>query len=389
MNFTAAKKIDILFLSQGSDFYGSNIIMLEAAKHLKKRGYNIHIIFPNHGPIIREFDAIKISSEILNLGILRRKYVNLFGLINRGYFLLIALLKLFLFIKKHKIELVYSNGLGVIVGFFVAQLTRKKHLWHIHEIIQKPKFFYVFYRIILNLDISYKIAVSEAVRLFWSKNRSKKFSMIYNGIPSTEILVNNSKLRNELEIPPSVLLIGMIGRVSYLKGQEYFIRICHELLKHKSNLKFIMVGDVYSGNEQLYQDLIALKERLGVSSSIIDLGYRRDITNILAALDLFILPSILPDSFPTVILEAMGQGKAIVSTRQGGALEMLEDKISGTFIPINDEKAASNIIIPLLNDQKLRTEMGYRARKKVLMDFSSEKFQKNLIELIDTIYHNY
>ena len=207
--------------------------------------------------------------------------------------------------------------------------------------------------------------------------------MIYNGIPLPPAPTTNNKVRNELDLHQSTLVVGMIGRVSYWKGQDYFIRISHELLKHDGEVKFIMVGDVYPGNEHLYDELTQLKQLLGVTNSIFDLGYRRDIPDILSALDLFILPSTLPDPFPTVILEAMGQGKAIVATRHGGALEMLEENVSGAFIPINDEKAASTIIFSLLKQKKLRTEMGIQARKRVSNDFSSAKFKKKIIATIE------
>lgn len=379
------EKGNILFLSQGADFYGSNLILLEASKHLKEQGFQIHVILALPGPIIQEFEKENITTEIMNLGILRRSYVTFFGLINRGYYFSKALITLIRLIKRRKIDIIYSNGLGVLVGIFAAFLSGKKHVWHIHEIIEKPDYFFSIYRKLLNWQFSHNIAVSEAVKSFWAKKQATNFYVIYNGIPLPETPASSSKIKVELGLSPSTILIGMIGRVNHLKGQDYFLKISHELLKNDSDLKFLMVGDVYPGNEYLYDELSILKEQLGVSNSVFDLRYRRDIPDILAALDLFILPSTLPDSFPTVILEAMQQGKAIVATRQGGAVEMLEENVSGLFIPINNEKAACDIILPLLKNKELRTEMGIQARKKVLRDFSSEKFKENLITTMELI----
>ena len=379
------RKIDILFLSQGSDFYGSNRVMLEAAKHLAEHGYALKVIFPNKGPILEEFGKLGIPHVVLNLGILRRKYVHFFGLVNRGYFFLKALINLILLIKRHQVTLVYSNGLGVLVGYLASKLAGAKHVWHIHEIIKAPNYFYFFYRTVLNLDSSHKTAVSEAVRSFWNKKPGEHFTRIYNGFTSVGILENSQRIREELNIPPETLVIGMVGRVNYLKGQEYFIKIANELLHFNPKLLFVMVGDPYPGNEYLVEELNSFKKTLEITDSILDLGYRQDVPAILAALDLFILPSILPDSFPTVILEAMGQSKAIVSTAQGGALEMLEDSISGIFIPISKEKEAKDLIIPLLLDKNLRMAMGKAARRKVLTDFSAEAFKSNLIEKINSI----
>ncbi len=375
----------ILFLSQGADFYGSNLILLETAKHLKNHGYPIHVIFSLQGPIIEEFQKENISTEIMNLAILRRQYVTFFGLINRTYYFITALFKLILLIKRRKIGIVYSNGLGVLVGIFAAFFSGVIHVWHIHEIIRKPDYFYSVYHRLLNWQFGYNIVVSEAVKSFWAKEGSTNFYRIYNGIPLPRTSPSLFKIREELGLPPSALVIGMIGRVSYLKGQDYFLKIAYELLKHDQDLKFIMVGDVYPGNEDLYDELNLLKDNLGIKDSIIDLGYRRDISDILEALELFILPSTLPDSFPTVILEAMQQGKAIISTRQGGALEMLEEHVSGLFIPIHESKAAADIILPLLQNENTRKAMGIEAKKKVLEDFSSEKFKEKLLATIEEI----
>lgn len=371
-------KGNILFLSQGADFYGSNLILLEAAKELKSQGYQLHVIFALPGPIIEAFHTKNISTEILNLAILRRQYLTFFGLINRAFYFLKALFTLVRYINGRKFDLVYSNGLGVLVGIFAAYFAGAAHVWHIHEIIEKPDYFYSVYRKMLNWRFGHNIAVSEAVKTFWAEPNSSNFYRIYNGIPFSENPPSPTKLRQELGLSPSTILIGMIGRVSSLKGQTYFLQIAHELLKQDQTLKFVMVGDVYPGYEQLYEELDLLKEKLGISNSVFDLGYRRDIPDILAALDVFILPSTLPDSFPTVILEAMQAEKAIISTRQGGALEMLEEGISGLFIPIHQAKAAAELILPLLQNEPARKAMGLAAKQKVMRDFSSEKFKENL-----------
>ncbi len=372
----------ILFLSQGADFYGSNLILLQVAKHLKEAGYTIHVVFSLEGPIIQEFEKAQISSEVINLGVLRRSYVSFFGLFNWAYDFISALIRGILLVKKGKFDIVYSNGLGILIGVFAARLSSRKHIWHVHEIIPKPKYFFVTYRLLLNWRFSQNIVVSEAVRSFWATGVASNFHLIYNGIPLPPDSSDPDKVRQELGLAPDTLLIGMIGRVSRIKGQDYFLKIAAELLKTNSNLKFLMVGDAYPGNENLYVELQELKEFLGISNAVFDLGFRRDIPDILASLDLFVMPSVLPDSFPTVILEAMQQRKAIVATRQGGAQEMLIDNVSGVFIPINDEKAACKIISPLLQDRSKRIAMGLEGEQKLSKDFSPRQFKEKLLSKI-------
>ena len=111
-------------------------------------------------------------------------------------------------------------------------------------------------------------------------------------------------------------------------------------------------------------------------------GFRNDINNVLHAFDIFVLPSILPDSLPTVVLEAMAAGKLVVATQQGGAMEMVIENETGLFIPSNNADDAAMIIEHLINNKTLRLEMGAAGKKRVQEYFSLELFQENIIKAI-------
>ena len=115
-----------------------------------------------------------------------------------------------------------------------------------------------------------------------------------------------------------------------------------------------------------------------MESKVSYLGFRKDIPELMAAMDIFVLPSILPDSFPTVILEAMAAGKPVVATLSGGASEMLEDGKSGFLIPIGDVKKGVEAISQLIESEDLRLEMGKAGRVRVLEEFSLESFEEKI-----------
>jgi glycosyltransferase involved in cell wall biosynthesis len=103
-------------------------------------------------------------------------------------------------------------------------------------------------------------------------------------------------------------------------------------------------------------------------------------------LDVFVLPSTAPDSFPTVILEAMACRKAIVATTQGGALEMLIHNESGIFIPLDNAKNSAELMVPLLTDPTKRSAMGIAAFERVREKFSLSAFETRLMALINTFH---
>ena len=130
--------MNILFLHSSSDLYGASKIMLLTIKALKKNGHNCIVCLSEEGLLCEELEKNDIGYHIVNLGILRKKYFNPVGLLNRVFFIFLAIIKLANIINKNKIKLVYSNTTAVLAGSYTAFFLRKKHLWHIHEIINKP-----------------------------------------------------------------------------------------------------------------------------------------------------------------------------------------------------------------------------------------------------------
>jgi glycosyltransferase involved in cell wall biosynthesis len=143
-----------------------------------------------------------------------------------------------------------------------------------------------------------------------------------------------------------------------------------------------MVGDAFPGYEYLYAQLDNQMQQLQVQDVVKQLGFRNDIPSIMQSIDLFLLPSQLPDPFPTVILEAMASGKPVIATQMGGALEMIEPGITGDFIPPNNAEEAANKIANWLNKEKLNTA-GRAARQRVLEKFSKEAWENKLIKIIE------
>jgi glycosyltransferase involved in cell wall biosynthesis len=95
-----------------------------------------------------------------------------------------------------------------------------------------------------------------------------------------------------------------------------------------------------------------------------------------------LLPSLLPDPLPTVVLEAMAAGKPVIATRQGGALDMIKEGETGLFIPINHPKEATRIIRTLLNDTNQIQQMNLNARKRASDHFSLERFNTEISRII-------
>ena len=288
-------------------------------------------------------------------------------------------------IKREKIELIYTNSNVNIIGGLLRKTHKVKHIWHIHEIVEKPKWFknsLEFY--IKNTEDSI-LCVSEAVRKNLSSIKPERLKLLYNGINIRPFEEADYDLKAELGISYDKILIGMVARVNLWKGQFYFLDIAALLHKKYPNLHFVMAGDAFTGYEYLYDDISRHIERLGLGDVVTDLGFRSDIPELLNGLDIFVVPSILPDPLPTTVLEGMAAAKPVVATAHGGATEMVIDGETGFLIPWDKNEEAVNVFEKLIDSPQLRKDMGRAGQKRVKEFFNQEKYLINFAKLVSEV----
>lgn len=374
----------ILFLHSSSDLYGASKILLAVTELCKESKHEITVVLSEKGMLADQLTELGIEVLFIDLAILRRQYLSIGGLLNRvstGYK---AYRKLKEFCKERHFNLIYSNTTAVIVGFFVAAKMRIEHIWHVHEIIEKPTALFRLLSWLLNHKINRIITVSKAVNDHWSKYCDpRKMTIIYNGIEYWLFENKESNFRLEQNISTDAVLIGMIGRVHFWKGQDYFLKIAGQIHQQFPELIFVSVGDSFSGYEYLYKKLDEIIRVENLTQVVKQVPFRADILNVYNALDIFVLPSQLPDPAPLVVAEAMACGLPVVATRQGGAVEYIEDGVSGILIPLNDAKAAANKMIPLITNSIERRKMGNAARERVVNHFSRKNFNQQILHFIE------
>ena len=378
--------MNILMLNVSSDLYGSSKILKQTAIALKKKGHQPIVLLSETGPLEDEFNKIGISTKIIRLGVLRRKYLSVGGLINRIKVLFKAYQSIKKICREQKIELIYTNTTPVIIGGIAAKILGIKNLWHIHEILPINSKEQRFFGWLINWSSDKVIVVSSAVYENWSNKIDKrKLVLLHNGIDELEILDDSIDLRNSLNLPINKILVGMIGRVNLFKGQSYFIEIAAAINAKPHDCHFVMVGDAYPGYEYLYDQLAEQKKLLGVDAIIADLGYRTDIPMIMNSLDIFVLPSTKPDPFPTVILEAMSVQKPVVATRQGGACESVVHGLTGYLVPLENPVSVADHILTLAENDSLRKEMGKAGKERFKLLYSISQFETSIVEEVESM----
>ena len=375
---------NILMLHGSSDLYGASKIFLESVRVLMHAGYGIVVVLSEDGPLVEELKRLKAEVHIHKLGILRRKYFNPSGLLNRVNTIWKAKAFLEELMVKKQITHIYSNTSAVLVGAFLARKKGVRHIWHLHEILLSPRWFARAMGKIINSNADKVVVVSQAVWDNWKdKVDESKLVLLHNGIDYQPYLQSKTDIRTEILGSEGKILIGMIGRINHWKGQGYFLDIAQSLVQTHQNVHFVIVGDAYPGTEHLVTEMEEKIKNSGLQTQVSYLGFRRDIPEILNALDIFVLPSILPDPFPTVILEAMAAAKPVVATAHGGANEMIVEEETGFLVPWDNAEAAAKPISELVENNAMRKEMGEMGRSRVLDKFSPESFRRNFLRLFE------
>jgi glycosyltransferase involved in cell wall biosynthesis len=382
--------------------YGSSKVLLQAVTALKASGHKVCVVVSEKGPLTDALALEGIETKIIRLGILRRRYLNVLGLLNRAGVLTAAFFALKKLCKQNQIDIIYTNTAPVIIGGILSKFTGIKNVWHLHEILEPSSFMHRFFGWLINATAQKVIVVSDAVYNNWAgRIDGGKMVKVNNGFEASGVNIdvnvdvdvnvgatantnaNNIKpLLEQLNLNDNTVLVGMVGRVNLIKGQFYFIQIAAAAKAAGLNCHFVMIGDAYKGYEYLYPQLESQIAELGLQNSITNLYYQPNAAALIQQLDIFVLPSIKPDSFPVVILEAMAAGKPIIATNQGGAQEQIDDSVTGFLVPVNDATIAAQKLGVLVNNPDMRTQMGQVGAKKLQEQFSLATFNKKIVDQI-------
>jgi len=228
------------------------------------------------------------------------------------------------------------------------------------------------------------IAVSETDRLTAIQHRvisPDRIVTIRNGLDIESLDSPHSSAiaqkRVELGLLDSHRVIGVVANFYVTKGLPYFLRATAHVKEAFPEAKFALVGD---GERR--RELEALTNELNLNSSVLFLGQRNDVPELLPLFDVFVLPSV-KEGLPFALLEAMAAARPIVATAVGGVPELILDGQTGLLVPPKDPQALAEAIISLLRNPRMATAMGVAARQRVLDHFTVDR----MITETEQIYH--
>lgn len=179
------------------------------------------------------------------------------------------------------------------------------------------------------------------------------------------------------------VVVGTVGRLAAVKDQQLLIRalahIFDQTPQRHEQLRCIIVGD---GPER--DALVDCIRKLGMEKYVWLAGDREDIPELLACMDVFVLPS-LAEGISNTILEAMASGLPVIATAVGGNPELVLDDVTGILVPPGDVLELARTVNLLVDSPERRISMGEKALERIEFDFRWERTVSDYLSVYDEI----
>ena len=380
-----ARTYKIAYLIDGLSMGGAERLMAPILGYLSRAHFEPYVCAlqsKDGNPMADELRALGVPVECLDIKHLRD---------------LDAIPRLTRYLKNVGADLVHTQlEAANILGNISAKLRRLPSVCTIHvmpslQVKTKTKLHQKVEWFALRHFCDQVISVSEEARQYHieiSGSPSKQVTTIYNGIDLSPFLEMNYALereavRAELGVPQDAHVLTTVAVLRPPKGIQFMIGALPAILAAHPNTYYLVVG---SGSHQ--DALIEEASRAGVSERVIFAGMRRDVPRLMAASDVFVLPT-LTEALPTVLAEAMAAKLPIVASRVGGIPEMVADAQNGVLLEPEDSVALASACIQLLSSPARRAAMGGEGRRIVNQKFSIERQVHQLKELYLDQLHAY
>ncbi len=346
----------ILFLANHLNAGGITSYLFTLARGLKSKGHEVYLA-SSGGEQLDKFIASGITHFLVPLNTKNEisfKLARCFFKLNKK-------------VQELNIDRIHSNSRTTqVLGSLLSRRAQRTHIFTCHGFF-KPKWG----RKIFPCWGEGIIAISPQVKehlVIDFKLAPSKINVINNGIDLLSFgdFFARTKMRASFGVKDAPL-IGIIARLSDVKGHLYLLRAMAKVILHYPEARLLIVG-----TGKMKAKLDTEIQSLGIKKNVIFQDTVNNTQEILAALDIFVLPS-LQEGLGLALMEAMAQGLAVVGSAVGGIKNLIQNEVNGLLVRPACVEDLSTAILKLLGDSLLRQNLGKHARQYILDHFSQEQ----------------
>lgn len=286
-------------------------------------------------------------------------------------------------VNTHGIEIIHAHmGRDYLVAALASRQTNgaKLVLTRHHYLPLKRN---ALYRWMLR-DVAAVIAVSDSVRdslIERLQLPSERVHTVPNWIdPERFKPIDRDAARSMFRLRSSIV-VACIGQITPAKGQEEFIRAAAAIARMRSDVEFLIVGEEHEENKTFTTHLQQVAASLSVSEKIRFTGRIRHIPELLAGVDVVVVPS-WDEGFSLVTIEAMAARRAVLASNVGGIAGIIKDNTTGLLFTARDVHSLTDKLLWLVSDAPLRERLSVQGQRDVYSRFGREQ----IIDQIEALY---
>ena len=364
----------LLVIAGGAYIYGAEKVTLDVIAGLHKQGYEIQSIISgwNDGAFARTLDKLEVKYYPLKLGWYYTSKIrwSLDSLVHYPG----ALIRFLRIRKQFKDWPVYIISFRQVI--LLWPFFKKNILYHVHDVNSTSKQGRYFFKII-NRKVSRFIAVSEFI----------KNDLVACGIAADKIEVIHNGVKIIPEIPRrfvagKTLTVGIAGQVIERKGHRVLLQAISLVTKKGLDIALIIAGD---GDADFIEKLKKLGTELNIAEKLNWRGFKKDPLDIYDGIDVLIAPTLSPEPFGLITIEANMLGIPVIATNSGGFKETVKNGATGFLTEPGNAEHLADRIEYFYNNRESIHEMGISGRKMAVERFSATLMLKSIDKLIAQI----
>lgn len=378
-DMAGTRRLRVVFVDHVARLSGGELALLQLLPELT-RHVDVHVVLGEDGPLVERLEATGIPVDILALAPAARDLPRTsvapravgIGAASASLRYVDELRRA---LRRLRPDLVHTNSLkAAVYGGVAARLAGIPAVWHVRDRIA-PDY--------LPLP---------AVRLVRLLARILPAGLIANSRTTLATLPTRRHslvLYNPVQPPPTAppverpLTVGIIGRLASWKGQHVFLAAFAEAFGG-TEVRAHIVGSALFGEDAYASSLAAKAAELGVSDQVEFRGFREDVWDELAQLDVVVHASVRPEPFGQVVLEGLAAGVPVVAADAGGPAEVITHDVDGLLVRPNDPSALAQTLRTLGADPSLRARLGAAGRLRST-DFAIESTVERLLAFYDEV----
>ncbi len=336
---------------------GAETIFIDLATRLPKDKYRSVVVIRGKGWVYEELCRRGLEPVLIDA---------------KGSFNWRFLRALYRIIREERVDLVQSHLLGSNVYCALAGWLARVPVvatFHGSVDIGEHERFKRIKSGVINTGARCIIAVTDSLRDDIASRTQldpDKIRVIYNGIDTARFQrPRSSVLRRQYDWADDDIIIGSLGNIRPAKGYDILLQAAALLQQSPGSYRFVVAGQ---GKGRLYEELLALRERLGLEDRVTFLGFIDDAAAFLAGLDLFLSTSI-SEGLPLSAIQAMAAKLPLVATRCGGYEGLVSDRENGWLVEVGNPRAVADAVELVAGDPGLRARLAENARQYVIGTF--------------------